>query len=88
VSEGAATGGLIGVAVGLPVALAVSLAAAIGSIFTLHSQDSKAGGIVLAAVSAGVLLGAAAGYHPHGGWVTCCERDTTAASGPSAALTH
>jgi hypothetical protein len=85
--EGAATGAVVGLAVGLPFALAAALVAAIGSIFSLKQQDSEAGGILLGAAALGLTVGAAVSRHANGGWVTCCERDTSAAT-PDAASIH
>lgn len=84
--EGAATGAVVGAVIGLPIALAAAVVAAMGSIFTFKQQDSRAGGILLGAVALGLVAGAAVSRHPNGGWVTCCERDTSAAAQGAASL--
>lgn len=84
--EGAATGAVVGLAIGLPVALAVAVAAAMGSLFTFKQQDSHAGGILLGAAALGLLAGATVSRRPNGGWVTCCERDTSALAQDAATL--
>ena len=75
--EGAATGAVVGLAIGLPIAIAVAVAAAMASIFTFKQEHSPAGGILLGTTALGLVVGAAVTRPKRGGWVTCCERDTS-----------
>ena len=78
--EGAATGTFVGLAIAVPVALVVSFGAVLGSVYTFKQQDSHTGWIFVGAAALGMALGAAGSRHRNGGWVTCCERDTSAAN--------
>lgn len=81
--ESAGTGALVGLGFGTILALGAAAAVA-GAVATspwgflaYRNSDSHVAAIVLGAAALGMAAGAAAPHRPHGGWVTCCERDTS-----------
>ena len=79
-SDAAGAGALVGLAIAVPIAATAAVGAAIGSLLAFRQQNSRVGLILVGAATLGALAGAAAGSADRGGWITCCERDTSLAA--------